>query len=234
MANTPGRGAKRSILPILMTLGVVLFTPPPTHGQSFGLNRLSIEPRVGAAFPTGDFGNVDPSCPPGGESCPFPLQVGTETGWRWSVRALVEITPRLSVLGEYGRTSLGCSPAFCGTDKKPQTQAVGVGLRAIVFPLGSMDIWVEGGAVLEEASIIRTRDQSGSQSISTVSYPWSVGFSGGFGAELALTGERTSFFTPGFRFQYVPADPPSTDSDLSSITATYMLFEIGFRILLGK
>lgn len=219
---------------LLLASGLFLSMGEPAGAQLLQLNRFSIEPRVGAAFPTGDFGNVDPSCPPGGESCPFPSQVGTETGWRWSIRALAELNKRWSLVGEYGKTNLGCSAAFCGSSKRPHAQSVGLGVRAVAFPMGSMDIWVGGGAVLEETTIIRTRDAAGNPDISAVSFPWSLGFSGGFGAELALTGERTSFFSPGFRFRYVPADPPDSAPELKAITATYMLFEIGFRILLGR
>ena len=233
----PSVGEKSSTpIPIflLLALSCVLVCPERATAQAFLPDFLSFEPRVGAAFPTGDFGNVDPSFPPGGESCPFPLQIGTEVGWRWSLRALAEIREGWSVVGEYGRAHLGCSATFCGSTKKPETQSVGLGLRVVAFPLGSMNVWVEGGGVLEETTIIRTRDESGDSEVSAVPYPWSLGFSGGFGTELALTGSRTSFFTPGFRFRYVPADPPDTDPDLAPITTTYMLFEIGFRFLLGR
>jgi hypothetical protein len=96
-----------------------------------------------------------------------------------------------------------------------------------------MDIWVEGAGLLEEATIVRSEDREGNRAPAAVSYPWSLGFSVGLGAELPLRGAYDLFFTPGFRFRYVPADPPDSHSDLASITATYMLFEIGFRIALG-
>ncbi len=237
-ATPPPPVGRRSSAPVptffLLILSCTLVCPKAAVAQAVLPDFLSFEPRVGAAFPTGDFGNVDPLCPPRGESCPFPLQIGTEVGWGWSLRALAEIREGWSVVGEYGRAHLGCSTTFCGSTKKPETQSVGLGLRIVAFPLGSMDVWVEGGGVLEETTIIRTRDESGNSEVSTVAYPWSLGFSGGFGTELALTGSRTSFFTPGFRFRYVPADPPDTDPDLAPITTTYMLFEIGFRFLLGR
>jgi hypothetical protein len=139
-----------------------------------------------------------------------------------------------AVVGEFGKASLGCSPTFCGTTEKPGTRGLSLGLRAIAFPLGSMDIWVEGAGVLEQATVIRVQDPEGNQVSSAVSYPWSPGFSAGFGAELDLNGDGNFFFSPGFRFRYVPSDPPDSDPDLASITATYMLFEVGFRVVLGK
>jgi len=47
-------------------------------------------------------------------------------------------------------------------------------------------------------------------------------------------GEGNLFFTPDFHFIYVAANPPDSDSDLASITATYFLAEIGFRVMLGE
>ena len=131
-------------------------------------------------------------------------------------------------------TKLGCSPSFCGSKHKPRTSALSLGVRGIAFALGSMDIWVEGGGALEEISIVRTQDATGNSTPTLVHYPWAPGFYGGFGAELALTGRDNFFFTPGFRFRYVPADPPDAHSDLEPVTAMYTLFELGFRVTLGR
>ena len=217
----------------LLVLGALL-TPLPVQAQTFHLDRVSIEPRVGVAFPTGDFGNVDPACPPGGSGCDYPMQIGTETGWRWEVRLHYALTSHWGVVGGFGKTKLDCSPSFCGPDDKPGTRALSLGVKGIAFPLGSMDIWVEGGGALEEISIVRTQDATGDAISTLVHYPWAPGFYGGIGAELPLTGRDNFFFTPGFRFRYVPADPPDAHSDLESVTATYVLFEVGFRVNLGK
>jgi hypothetical protein len=228
-----GRLTALAWVPLALVMAVG-FGPAELEAQSSAFRRLSLEPRVGMAFPTGDFGDIDPACPPGSSGCPFPVQVGTETGWRWALRAHFAVTDRWSVVGEFGKASLGCSPTFCGTTEKPGTQGVSLGLRTIAFPLGSMDIWVEGAAVLEQPTIVRVQDREGNQVSSAVPYPWSPGFAAGFGAELDLKGDEVLFFTPGFRFRYVPSDPPDSDPDLASVTATYMLFELGFRVLLGK
>lgn len=227
-------GNVRTIFAILVALAVPGLTPTSAQAQATTLNRFSLEPRVGVAFPTGDFGNVDPACPPGGSGCPFPLQVGTDTGWRWALRAHYALNPHWSIVGEFGDANLGCSPTFCGTNRKPGSKGFSLGVRAVVFPLGTMDVWLEGAGVLEQVTIIRTQDQVGEPISSAVSYPWSPGFSAGAGAELDLNGNGNFFFSPGFRFRYVPADPPDSDPDLASITATYMLLEVGFRIVLGK
>jgi len=224
----------RTIAAILAALAVPGVSPSCAQAQSATLHRLSLEPRVGIAFPTGDFGNVDPACPPGASGCPFPLQVGTDTGWRWALRAHYALNPHWSIVGEFGKANLDCSPTFCGIDHKPGTKGFSLGVRAIVFPLGTMDVWLEGAGVLEKVTIIRTQDQAGESFPSAVSYPWSPGFSAGAGAELDLNGNGSFFFSPGFRFRYVPADPPDSDPDLASITATYMLLEVGFRVVLGK
>ena len=223
--------------PLIPALSLLLGVVIPGAGsrllaQSPVLSRFSLEPRVGVAFPTGDFGDVDPTCPSGSSGCPFPVQVGTETGWRWSLRALFALNPRLSLVGEYGKAKLGCSPSFCGTEERPETQGATLGIRLIAFGLGSMDFWVEGSGVLERPTIVRTRSETGETAISSVSYPWSPGFSVGVGTELDLKGDGTLFFSPGFRFRYIPADPPESDPDLASITATYLLIEVGFRVVL--
>ena len=233
--GTPPRRPCAGLLAVLLlAICPPLLNPAPVSAQALKMDRLSVEPRVGVAFPTGDFGNVDPACPSGGSACPFPLQTGTATGWRWAISTHYALSPRWSVVGEFGKAHLGCSAIFCGTTEKPEIQGLSLGVRAIAFPLGSMDIWVEGAGVLEQATIIRSQDQEGNRNPSAVTYPWSLGFSGGVGAELPLRGAYDFFFTPGFRFRYVPADPPTSDSDLASITATYFLFEVGFRAALGR
>ena len=230
----PGGVGARTLAVVFGALAMAFLSPASANAQTFTLSRFSLEPRVGMAFPTGDFGDVDPACPPGSSGCPFPLQVGTETGWRWAVRAHYAMSEHLSVGGEFGKANLGCSPTFCGTTEKPGTRGFSLGLRAIAFPLGSMDIWVDGAGVLEQPTVIRTLDRAGEIASSAVSYPWSPGFSAGFGAELDINGDGGFFFSPGFRFRYVPSDPPDSDPDLAPITATYMLLELGFRMVLGK
>ncbi len=222
-------------LPLLfMTLGALTLPWGQASAQAFSLGRVSIEPRLGVAFPTGDFGDIDPTCAPRSTGCPFPVQVGTETGWRWGIRIDYALRSRLVLFGEYGKANLRCSAAFCGSTHQPGTRSLGAGLRAVPMSLGGMDLWVEGATVLERATIIRSVDREGNRDPSPVDYPWSLGFSGGVGAELPLTGGYDLFFTPGFRFRYVPADPPNDHADLASVTATYMLFEVGFRVALGQ
>jgi hypothetical protein len=96
-----------------------------------------------------------------------------------------------------------------------------------------MDIWVEGSGVFEQVTLVRTQDPEGDRNPRAVGYPWSLGFSGGIGAELALTRDGTLSFSPGFRYRYVPSDPPASEPDMASVSATYMLFEVGFRVVLG-
>jgi len=220
-------------LSVLLALSGLFLSGLPLQAQTSLLQRISLEPRVGFASPTGDFGNVDPACPAGSSGCPYPIQIGTESGWRWGIRGLVGLNPRWSLVAEYGRSMLGCSATFCGTEKKPGIHGMSAGFRVLALPVGSMDIWVEGAGALEKVTVIRTLDEEGNPAPSTVAYPWSMGFSGGIGAELALDRRETWFFSPGFRFRYVPADPPDSQPDMTSITATYLLFELGFRMALG-
>lgn len=230
----PNPGLGRALAPSILLALVGLCVPAlPAQAQTSLLQRISFEPRVGFASPTGDFGNVDPACPSGASGCPYPTQIGADSGWRWGIRGLVGLSPRWSLVAEYGKSMLGCSATFCGTQKKPGIQGMSAGVRVLALPVGSMDIWVEGAGVLEKVTVIRTLDEDGNPAPSTVAYPWSMGFSGGIGAELALDRRETWFFSPGFRFRYVPADPPESQPDMKSITATYLLFELGFRMALG-
>lgn len=217
-----------------LTGALFLLYSAPAGAQLLSLDRFSIEPRFGAAFPAGDFGNVDPGCAPGETGCDYPTQIGTETGWRWQLVGHYALTEDWSLAASYGQTMLDCSPSFCDLDDEPGTRALGLGIRGILFPIGSMDIWGEAGGVLEEVTIIRTRDLVGEPNSREVSYPWSPGFYGGMGASLPLRADRDIFFTPGFRFHYVPADPPDADSDLEPVDATYFVAEIGVRIVLGR
>ena len=225
-----GRGLHPPLLILILAMVSPAVRPVPLSGQGFSRDRISIEPRIGVAIPTGDFGNIDPACPTGSSGCPFPIQVGTETGWGWAIRTQYALNPLWSLFGEYGKANLNCSVTFCGTRVSPGTKGLSLGLRAMALPLGNMDIWVEGAGVFEEVTIIRSEDREGNREPAAVAYPWSLGISGGVGAELPLTGENNFFFSPGFRFRYVPADPPDDHTDLTSVIATYMLFEVGFRV----
>lgn len=187
-----------------------LLIPFPTGAQLLSLDRFSLEPRFGAAFPTGDFGNVDPGCAPGATGCDYPTQIGTETGWRWEMVGHYALTEGWSLAASFGQTRLDCSPSFCDVDEDP------------------------GSRTLEETTIVRTLDPVGEPVSREVTYPWSPGFYGGAGASLPLRAGGDLFFTPGFRFHYVPADPPDSDPDLRSIDATYIVAELGLRILLGR
>lgn len=229
-----GSGTAPAALAMAALALAALLGPDPAGAQLFSDGRFSIEPRFGVAFPTGDFGNVDPECAPGETGCDYPTQIGTETGWLWEIAAHYALTEAWSLLARYGQANLDCSPNFCDFDDEAGTRFVGLGVRGTLFPLGSMDIWVEGGGVYEEVTIIRTRDLVGEPISREVAYPWSPGFFGGVGASLPLRADEDLFLTPGFRFHYVPADPPDSDSELNAVDANYFVAEVGVRIVVGR
>ena len=217
-------------------LPLVLLSLLPVHpleGQLFSKGRWAVEPRVGVAFPTGDFGDVDAACPLGSVGCDYPLQTGAETGWRWEARVHLRLNPTFSLVAGFGKTMFGCSGPFCGTGPDPESRALSLGIKSHLFSLGTMEIWGEGGGALEKFSVIRTLTPAGEPTSLRVWYPWSLGFYAGGGAELALTARGNFFFTPGFRFRFIPADPPDAHADLASLDATYILGELGFKVLLG-
>ncbi len=224
--------------PILRALGAAILVltafPASGSGQVTGLDRFSLEPRVGVAFPTGDYGDVDPGCPSGASGCAFPLQIGAEAGWRWEIRVHYALSPRWSLVAGAGKSQLGCSGPFCGGAPAPEANGGTLGMRGNILPVGSMRLWAEAGVALEEFSIIRTRTPVGDPTARRVRYPRSLGFYAGGGADLALTGRENLFFTPGFRFRQVVADPPSGQSDLKRVAATLLVAEIGFRVALGS
>ncbi|MFO8174859.1 MAG: hypothetical protein R6T96_11290, partial [Longimicrobiales bacterium] len=82
----------------------VLAGPDPAQGQLLPGGRLSIEPRFGAAFPTGDFGNVDPECGSRETGCDYPTQIGTETGWRWEIAGHYALTEAWGLVATYRQT----------------------------------------------------------------------------------------------------------------------------------
>jgi hypothetical protein len=222
----------------LSALGLVILTlsslPSEIQGQLFTMERFAVEPRLGIAFPTGDFGNADPSCPVGSAGCDYPDQTGVETGLRWDVRIHYRLSDRVTMVGSFGKTKFGCSGPFCGSGSDPETRDLSLGFRAMAFDVGSMGIWAEGGAAVEKFSIIRTRNETGEAEPSRVWYPWSFGIYGGGGVELPLTGDGNFFFTPGFHFRHVSSDPPSSDPDLQPVTATYILAQVGFKVVLAR
>jgi hypothetical protein len=225
-------------IPLVANLVLVilanLVAPPAITAQIPLSGRFSIEPRFGAAFPTGDFGNLDPACAPGSVGCDYPTQIGNEVGWRWELAGHFSMTDRWSLVGSFGQTKLGCSASFCDPAEEPGARTVGLGLRAHAIPLGSMDIWLEGGGVMERVAVIRTLDPEGNAVSDRVWYPWAPGGYFGAGASLPLRADGDLFFTPGFRFHYVPTDPPDSHPDLQTLNATYVVAEIGVRILLGR
>lgn len=208
--------------------------PRAVSGQIPLTDRFSVEPRFGAAFPTGDFGNVDPGCAPGAVGCDYPTQIGTEVGWRFGLAGHYALTERWSLVATAGLTRLGCSASFCDIDEEPGTRSLALGARVDALPLGSMDLWIEAGGVMEKATIIRTLDLVGEPISREVSYPWSPGVYVGAGAALPLRAAQDLFFTPGFRFHFASADPPDSDSDLRSINVTYAVAEVGVKILIGR
>jgi hypothetical protein len=220
------------------TLGFLLLALAATSqnldAQIFTKGRVGIEPRIGIAFPLGDFGNADPSCPVGATGCDYPDQTGVEPGRRWDVRVHYFLTDRVTLVAGYGRTKFGCSGPFCGSAPDPEAQAFDLGVRTVAGSLGSMDIWVEGGGSMEKFSIIRTRNESGEPESKRVWYPWSLGFFVGGGAELPLTGEGNFYFSPGFQYHHATADPPSSQPNLQSVTAQSLTAQIGFKLLLER
>lgn len=225
----------RRVLPRLHLLLLALFIQPSSlDAQLLQRGRFALEPRIGVAFPKGDFGDVDPECPLQTAGCDYPAQTGTEVGWRWDARVHYFLTEGLSAIAGFGKAKMGCPATFCGAAPEPETRSVSLGLKGRFLALGNMDLWAELGGTLEKFSVVRTKNPQGGVEALRVWYPWSPGVYGGMGAELALTGQRDFFFTPGFSVRYIPADPPKEHSDLDSVAAYYLLTEIGFKVLLGR
>jgi len=220
----------------LAVLAVVLPTvgPGDLQSQPGGQSRASFEFRVGAAVPTGDFGNVDVGCPVGSTGCDFPLQVGAEPGWRWEARGRWGFGAGSGVNLGYGQARFGCSTAFCGRDAKPRSKAVTAGVDGTLAWFGRMRIWAEAGVQLETVSVVRTRDQAGEADPKAVWYSWSPGLHGALGVELPFTEEGSFLFSPGFRFHRTVLDPPAGHEDMTGVSATYYLAELGFRFLTRK
>jgi hypothetical protein len=204
--------------------------------QTFA-GRVSIEPRVGLALPTGDFGDSDPTCPVipgGGPSCPYPIQTGAKPGWRWTLRAHYTLNTWLGVFAGYGQARFKCAAALCFGADKPKTQGFEAGFKAVVIPLGSMTGWVEGAGTYERVSIVRTLTPEGERQSLLVDYGGATGLSLGVGAELPLRGTLDLTFSPSVRFRLYDADPPSDHPDMASVPVRYALFELGFRYIFGR
>lgn len=218
---------------LLPCLGLALSVADGAGAQTSRFSPFSFEATVGAAVPLGDFGNVDAGCPAGSTGCDFPLQIGAEPGWRWEGRLHVDFRGPVRLIVGYGQARFGCSSTFCGREARPGSRAVSVGVEGTLARFGRMRIWGDGGAQLETVSVVRTRDQAGVSAPKAVWFPWAPGVHGAVGVELPFSQEGSFLFSPGFRFHRTKLDPPDDHPDMTGISATYFLAELGFRFLMG-
>lgn len=96
------------------------------------LTPFSVEARAGAAFPTGDAGDV------------------LDTGFTLGADVSVNVLPMVALYGGYSRTSFG----IADTDENATISGFDVGARLEVpTPLIPIDPWIKAGAVFHQVDV---------------------------------------------------------------------------------
>ena len=120
---------------MLLCLPVMLAIAAPAVAQLAGLagTPLSVEGRLFAGFPTGDFGDGD-----------------LETGLGFGVEAAYNFLPALAVYGGYSRVSFGVDDV---DDVNVVDSGFDFGLRYTLPAMGSLSPFLRGGLVYHELEV---------------------------------------------------------------------------------
>jgi hypothetical protein len=197
--TVPMRNALGLLLPILL-LG---FVAQPAQGQILPFS-VGIEARLGAGFPTGDFGG-------GGAFVADP-------GLAFAIGLRVDPTALLGVYAGYQRTNFGCPHcADFGLDDS----AVAEGLEAVVyvhppFGLATASPWLRGGILHQTLGFSGYGD--------TMTSSAATGFTVGAGVAIPVAFVEIA---PGLHFQSVPASFEFGDHGARNVDATRFGADVG-------
>jgi hypothetical protein len=178
-----------------------------TAARTAGAQRLpdlpiSVEVRVGAGIPTGEFAEDEPG-------------VGAEAGPAFSAGALFHVSNALSVYGAYSRTHFVCGACdAAGLDEQLVDAGAEFGVQVVPVRLAGVSPWVRAGGVYRQLTFSGEGDQLASDP--------GIGFEAGGGLSVAVT--RSVSIAPGVRFRTYAArldlgELPSRTVDVSQVLA---------------
>jgi opacity protein-like surface antigen len=181
----------------------------PAHAQS--VLPISLEARVGAAFPMGDFAD------------------GAKTGYTVGGAVHYQLNPVVGLYGGYEYARFGADSADAADVNAHFTDT---GFRAgarfgVPFAgITGFHPWVEGGATLNRANIVISDDSGASISLNSGR---SLGFEVGAGLDFAVAPKVT--IAPGVRYRSHNADfDDSTDDSDSEVKVNYVTADLTVRI----
>lgn len=173
------------LLTVVLTAASLLCAPRNAATQRLPDLPLSLEVRLGAGIPTGDFANREPG-------------IEAEIGPTFGVSAAFHATQVLAVYGGYSRTAFGCSRcASRGLDDSVTDSGFELGGEA-AFPMrvARLRPWARVGAIYHELTFSGGGDQLSSEP--------SLGFEIGGGGAFAVL--PALWITPGIRYRAYSAE----------------------------
>lgn len=163
---------------------------------------ISVEVRVGAGIPLGEFAEDEPG-------------VGAEAGPDFSAGALFHLSDALSIYGAYSRTHFVCGACDAtGLDDQLVDAGAEFGVQAMPVRLAGVAPWVRAGGVYRQLTFSGEGDRLASDP--------GFGFEAGGGLAVAVT--RSISIAPGVRFRTYAArldlgELPSRTVDVSQVLA---------------
>ncbi|MBW3654471.1 MAG: hypothetical protein KY444_00060 [Gemmatimonadetes bacterium] len=179
-----------------------------TAAQTAGAQRLprlpvSVEVRVGAGIPVGEFTEEEPG-------------VGAGAGPAFSAGALFHVSNALAVYGAYSRTYFACGACDAtGLDEQVVDAGAEFGVQAMLpVRLAGASPWLRAGGVYRQLTFSGEGDQLSSEP--------GFGFEAGGGVAVPLT--RSISIGPGVRFRTYAAELdlgafPNRTVDVSQVLA---------------
>lgn len=183
-----------------LILPVLALATPRAAAQAL---PISVEVRLGAGVPLGDFAETDPG-------------IGAQAGPAFSAGVLLHLSGALSAYAAYGRTEFSCPRCGdAGLDDRVSDAGGELGVQAMLpARLAGASPWVRAGGVYRQLTF---SGQGG-----TLSSDPGLGFEAGGGVSVALT--RSISLSPGIRFRTYTAgldlgEFPGRTVDVSHVVA---------------
>ncbi len=193
------------LLGFLLLLG---FAPAPATAQFQLPLPVSVEGRIGYAFPLGDFASADGP--------------GAEGGLSFALGGRVDASPIVAIIGSYSRTGFRCAEcAARQLDDRMILQGAELGVRMSARRAFSGAIpWAQGGLLYQTLAFASPGDRMTSAG--------ALGFSASAGVALSV-GTNVEFI-PAVRYLVVPTSFDFSFAPDRSIDVTGVALDIGVAL----
>lgn len=181
----------------------------PAHAQRLSALPLSLQARVGAALPMGDFADRGPG-------------FEAEPGVAFGIGAALRLLPMLELYGEYRQERFGCGEcADADIDGGAVSAGVegGAQLNLPLGPLRGIGPWVRGGVVYQALELAEAQGGVASER--------GTGYAVGGGLRLGLMGVAV---LPGVHYRSYPAEFHFRDLPARSIDVSHLVADVAVSI----